>query len=256
MTDQMLTTVMIRMVNSAFYGLQRKVSSVRESIVYLGLKEIMNLVYSVSLANSFDFHFPLLNRVRFWEHAFGCALCSRFIARKVDCADPETAYLAGLLHDVGEAILALKSEKLFEKVVQKVLGEGKTFYAAEDEVYGINHTEFGPWLAEKWSLPPPLSDTIQHHHTPGNAKRNQDLVGIVRLADLICLYHKLDFGYPEGEALTSEIVSVWRFLLSRNPSWARFEIMPFLEEFNGRIEVVKQTVQTAFRTPNPDPRFR
>lgn len=76
MMDQILTTKMIRLVNSSYWGLNRQITSVKETIVYLGMREISNLVYSVTLTNTFERDAPLMERVRFWEHSFGCALYS------------------------------------------------------------------------------------------------------------------------------------------------------------------------------------
>jgi len=247
MMDQVLTTQMIRLVNSAYWGLNRKITSVKETIVYLGLREISNLVYSVTLTNTFERDAPLMKRVHFWEHSFGCALSSRLIAKRVGYRDVELAYLAGLLHDIGESIIAIHMYHEFEEVVQRVLDSGMTFVQAEDEVLGINHTDFGPWLIQKWLLPERLCDVIAYHHTIEKAEENKPLVCIVRLADLICLYHKLDFGHPEGESIESEANKTWKMLVECYPRLGRTDIKVIFDEFNDHIESVRQTVKTVYK---------
>lgn len=247
MMDQVLTTQMIRLVNSAFWGLNRKITSVKETIVYLGLREISNLVYSVTLTNTFERDAPLMKRVRFWEHSFGCALSARLISKRVGYPDAELAYLAGLLHDIGESIIAIHLYHDFEKVVHLVLDRKITFHEAEDEVLGINHTDFGPWLIEKWFLPERLSEVIACHHSIEKASENKALVAIVRLADLICLYHKLDFGHPEGEDIKNEVLKTWKILVECYPKMANVNIKEFFEEFNEHIESVKQTVKAVYK---------
>ena len=248
MTDQVLTTQLLRMVNSAFYGLNRTVASVKETVIYLGLREIENLIYSVTLTNTFEIDAPLLKRIRFWEHSFGCALYSRLIAKKLGYPGKEQAYLAGLLHDIGEVIIALHLYQDFEKVVRLVKDDGKTFYQAEEEVLGINHTDLGSWLVDRWKLPSSLSNVITYHHTLEKAgEEDALLVAIVRMADLVCLYHKLDFGYSEGESLTAEIVTVWRMLASKFPALAREDMQKFLEECNEQISAVKNAVQMVYK---------
>lgn len=247
MKDQVLTTKMIRLVNSAYWGINRQITSVKETIVYLGLREISNLVYSVTLTNTFERDAPLMKRVRFWEHSFGCALSSRLIAKRVGYTDTELVYLAGLLHDIGESIIAIHLYQEFEKVVQLVLDKRTTFYQAEEEILGINHTDFGPWLVEKWLLPKKLSDVISYHHSIEKAgSENKRLVAIVRLADLICLYHKLDFGHPEGEDLKSEVGLTWRFLCDCYPRLRNVELKSFFDEFDEHIESVKQSVKNVY----------
>jgi HD-like signal output (HDOD) protein len=247
MTDQVLTTQLLRMVNSAFYGLNRTVVSVKETVIYLGLREIENLIYSVTLTNTFEIDAPLLKRIRFWEHSFGCALYSRLIAKKLGYPGKEQAYLAGLLHDIGEVIIALHLYQEFEKVVTLVKDQGKTFFQAEEEVLGINHTDLGSWLVDRWKLPSALSSVITYHHTLEKAGDDTLLVAIVRLADLICLYHKLDFGYPEGESLTAEIVAVWRLLITKFPRLAKEDMQKFLDECNEQIAAVKNAVQMVYK---------
>ena len=246
MMDQVLTTKMIRLVNSSYWGLNRQIASVKETIVYLGMREITNLVYSVTLTNTFERDAPLMERVRFWEHSFGCALYSRLIAQRVGHKDSELAYLAGLLHDIGESIIAIHLYHDFEQVVKLVLDRKMTYREAEDEVLGINHTDLGPWLVEKWLLPEKIADVIVHHHNIHEAEDNKNLVAIVRLADLVCLHYKLDFGHPEGEKLNAEIISTWRFLAECYPKLAKIEIKVFFKDFNKHIESVKQTVKTVY----------
>lgn len=253
MKDQVLTTKMIRLVNSAFWGINRQITSVRETIVYLGLREISNLIYSVTLTNTFERDAPLMERVHFWEHSFGCALSSRLIASRVRFPDAELAYLAGLLHDIGESIIAIHLYKEFEKVVQLVLDTGMTFYQAEEEILGMNHTDFGPWLVEKWLLPQKLSDAISCHHSIEKAEgESRNLVAIVRLADLICLYHKLDFGHPEGEDLNAEVRLTWRILCDCYPKLRNVELKSFFEEFNEHIESVKQSVKNVYNVEDKE----
>ena len=245
MMDQVITTKMIRMVNSAYWGLNREITSVKETIIFLGLREISNLIYSVTLTNTFERDAPLMERVRFWEHAFGCALYSRLIAKRVGYPEAELAYLAGLLHDIGESIIALQLTQEFEEVVKLVLEKKITFHLAEDQVLGINHTDFGPWLVQKWLLPEKLADVIAHHHHIDKAEDSR-LVTIVRLADLICLYHKLDFGHPEGETLNKEVITTWRYLSASYPQMVNVDIKAFFKEFNQHIDAVKETVKAVY----------
>ena len=207
----------------------------------------------LSLANTFERDAPLMKRVLFWEHSFGCAICSRLIARRMGYDDEELAYLAGLLHDIGEVILALQFHEEFERVVRLVRDRQMTFYTAEEEVLGINHTDFGPWLVEKWRIPTALSDTIANHHDIEKAESGLDLVLIVRLADLICTYHSLNFGYQEEADPTAEMVAIWHKLVKRYRNLKHADMNAFLEEFDDHIQSVKQMVGQVYTVEDTVP---
>ncbi len=247
MTDQILTTKLMRIVNSAYWGLNRKIESVRETIIYLGLREIENLIYSVTLTNTFEIDAPLMKRVKFWEHSFGCALYSRLIAEMIGFEGKEMAYLGGLLHDVGESIIALQLYNKFEDVVQLVKDKQYTFYQAEDEVLGINHTDFGLWLEKHWMLPEMITHIICNHHSAERTQKDKDIIlDVVRLADFICLYHRLDFGFKEGEDLKTGIISVWKRLCEDFPRLGEVKIKDFVDQCNNQIDNIKRTVQMVY----------
>ena len=204
------------------------------------------MVYSVSLTNTFEQDSPLLKRVRFWEHSFGVALCTRLIAQRLHYPDEEMAYLAGLLHDIGEVILALYLYPDFEKVVEKIVEDECTFCEAENALLGFDHTDVGSWLVKRWQLPPGLPSVIAHHHNVKEAVDEPLLVGMVRMADLICLYHDLDFGITEGEKVVPEILATWQYLGKTYPELRKLKMRSFLEEFNQQIEVVKGMVRAVY----------
>ena len=246
MSDQVLTTRMLRLVNSVFWGLNRTVNSVKEALIYLGLREMSNLIYSVSLTNSFEINTIHIKRVRFWEHSFGCALYSRLIAQKIGHPDAEMAYLAGLLHDLGEAIFAMSFPDAFEEIIQRVACEGKTFCEAEQGILRIDHAAFGAWLLEKWGVPERLCRIVAKHHQIEEVGDDQSLSAVMRLADLICQFQRLDFGYLEGEPINVEIPLMWKKIQSYYPEMAREDMADLLEEFRDQEDAVKETVRSVY----------
>ncbi|MEW6746942.1 MAG: HDOD domain-containing protein [Planctomycetota bacterium] len=208
LSDQVLTARMLRFVNSPVFGLRRRMESVRETIAYLGLGEIQNLVYSVTVTNTFERDAPLLKRVRLWEHRFGCALFSRLVAKAVNYAKNELAYLGGLLHDIGEAIIAIHAYKDFEKVLKYATDQRTTTLVAERAVLGFDHTDIGPWMGKHWQLAAELPDVISHHHDVLRSEKDKALVAIVRVADLACLQHGVHAGPVSGEEVDRELVKL------------------------------------------------
>ena len=150
------------------------------------------------------------------------------------------------MHDIGETLISVYMHQDFEKVVEQVLDEHTTFYHAEETQLGINHTDFGSWLVDRWKLPSKLANAISYHHNFQDASEDQILVAMVRLADLICLYHQLDFGIAEGENLTSEIVSIWKYIAQHSSKMAKLDMKVFLEEFNDQIGVIKEMVSRVY----------
>lgn len=120
-----------------------------------------------------------------FKHALGMALVCEGLAEFTKKAPADIAYTAGLLHDIGKAVLDQHVANAWGLFYRRVQTEGVNITAAEQELLGTTHTEVGGLLAERWSLPETLTDVILHHHHPEQAKVNSELVHLVYLADLI-----------------------------------------------------------------------
>ena len=244
--DKVLTTQIIRMVNSAFWGVRKRVTSVREAIVLLGLKEIKNVVITTSLFNAFPFKNQSFRISSIWEHGLGCALISRIIAEMVAYPDLEEAYLAGLVHDIGEVILSQFQVERFQGVLDVVQEEKISFYEAEGRVIGIDHTDFGEWFSERWNFSDALSEVIRMHHTPERARLNPQLVAIVALADLFCRVRGLDYGYTESLLVSFREETAWRMLAENNPTLQQLDVEKFTLNLDGMVGEVVKTVKAVY----------
>ena len=197
--DQVLTAKTFGLVNSAYLGLGRKVESVRQAILYLGTKEIRNVVLTTSLMKLFQGAEDSGFVKSFWEHSFACGLFSSILAKSVGFRDIERAYLGGLLHDIGEAIFILKFQDDFDKVRAEAENCSWDFHKSEQKVLGVSHTDIGPWLLERWNLNFEIGIVVTCHHAPEMSVTEAALVSIVNLADLYCrkkgfsLGGKIDF---------------------------------------------------------------
>jgi putative nucleotidyltransferase with HDIG domain len=186
--DQVLAARVIRLVNSAFYALPKRVSAVSQAILVLGLNTVNNLLMSVSIVNLFkvdgvtDF-----NHESFWEHAFGCALIARGIAKRIGYLEPEDCFTAGLIHDIGRLVLEQYFHAEFMTALRRSHERSTTLRDEELGVFGASHEEVGAILADRWNLPGQIIAVIKYHHTPsdraGMDPRHASIVAIVAHAN-------------------------------------------------------------------------
>ncbi len=161
--DQALTSQILRMANSAFYG-QRGVSRVTEALVMLGSVVTRGVVLSSTVLD--------VRQVKvagFWEHSLGCAVAAGALAKVTGLAKPEEATAAGLLHDLGKVVLYKELPDAFDAVAARAAAERRPFREVERELLGVDHAEIASWLVDRWRFPPCLAVPIVHHHAPAGA---------------------------------------------------------------------------------------
>ena len=184
-TDGSISARLLRLANSPAFGFSRQISRIKDAVALLGFTETKTLVTSVAvlgfLADGVDLDFRA-----YWNHSFACATLSRLIAKRLRTGGVETAFVAGLLHDVGKMALAMKLPGKQAKVAELCAGGDMTAIQAEEAVFGLTHAEVGYLLGERWLLPPDLTSAIRGHHTPGPEAKPTDIARVVYLADVLC----------------------------------------------------------------------
>ncbi|MCL2689611.1 MAG: HDOD domain-containing protein [Chitinispirillia bacterium] len=203
--DPALTSKMIRLANSAFYGIPRSISSVSSAVVILGFNTIRSLVLSASVAKMFDGKHSL-DMDRFWKHSVVTAMTAKIIVRhlmSVRMMDPESAFCAGILHDIGKLIFSQYMPEDYDAVCNYAKEKEISLFDAENTLLGINHAQMGKILSDKWSLPLDLEYSLVHHHNPQNAGEASYLVNVIHLADVIA--HDLGFGMFDDEVCIAEV---------------------------------------------------
>jgi HD-like signal output (HDOD) protein len=205
--DQAIATRIIRLTNSAFYGLSGRITSIQHAIVLLGLNTVKNLVTGVSVVKTFGKlpGAPLFDREKFWLHTFACALCARAIATDLKAEEPEDYFLAGLLHDMGILILDQFFQTEFIEILQRSTIDRIDYIDAEKAVLGLTHEEVGEFVAMKWKLPEVLMHSIRFHHKPTLAGSccagSAPLIFVVHLADTTVNRNGLHMGQPSGSKI-------------------------------------------------------
>ncbi len=206
--DPALTSKMLRLANSAFYGIPRTISSVSSAVVILGFNTIKSLVLSASVVRMFPSgggKGDTFDRRRFWKHSIVCGLAARSITRalmSVKMMDPESSFCAGILHDIGKLVFEQYMHEEYVGTCSHAADKGIAMVKAESEVLGITHTEVGRMLADKWALPSELEASIVSHHNPSGGGKVAELVTTVHLANRIA--HSVGAGLWDGEAVSEE----------------------------------------------------
>jgi len=211
--DQALVSKVLRIVNSAFYGLPKRVSTVTQATVILGFNTVKNLALSASVFDAFGNNGRAVgkwDRSKFWQHSIACGVATKLLAREIRYSNPEEAFVAGLLHDIGKVVVDQYLPDKFEEIIQIVESDGVSMYQAERTVLGVTHSDIGRWLADNWNLPTQLDEAIGFHHVPSKAKHSTRLTCLVHLADAVVRMEKV--GYA-GDDLNPEIdSSIWDVL--------------------------------------------
>jgi putative nucleotidyltransferase with HDIG domain len=165
--DPVLTVKILKVINSAFYGLSHKINSVQRAVVHIGLNTVKNLAMSVAamgmLKTSGKANF---NANAFLLHALATAAISRKLAERIGLSQQECSecFVAGLLHDFGKVVFAEFKPDRFKLALAKSKEENISLHLAEHELIGLNHAQAGMMLAEKWGLSALLIETIAQHH--------------------------------------------------------------------------------------------
>ena len=199
--DQGLVSRILRLVNSAFYGFSRRISTISLALTILGMRNVRNLVINVGLAGFFRGGSPESRetRVRLWEHSVETAVGAMTLARIRGMGEPDEAFTAGLLHDIGRITLDYYHHDLTSRIETLCDEEGLSPLEAEVRVAGVDHGTIGAWVASQWNLPGQLCDAIRFHHDPARcALESPDslqLTYLVGAAEALSeLQHRVDDG--------------------------------------------------------------
>lgn len=169
--DPGMTAKMLQIVNSAAFGLARKISSPFEAVQFLGTATVRSLVLSVHVFFSFDRKVEGFSMEEFWQHALRCAALSRNVSRsaEADAAISEEAYIAGMLHDVGKLMLVTGLPEQFNQALRLAAEHRVPLHEVEPRVYGATHASVGAYLLGLWGLPAPIVEAVAFHHTPSQS---------------------------------------------------------------------------------------
>ncbi len=190
LNDPAITANLLKICNSAYFGLNRKVESVRDAIGFVGLDQIVQLVMLNSVSQNLKKQ-PQgygLGEGELWRHAVSSAHVAKKLAGKFGISqNKHLIYTAALLKDIGKLILGRFVAFSFEEINILVNSKGFSFNEAEKKVIGMNHEELGAMVGQKWRFSDKLIYIIRHHHLSNESAREDLETSLVYLADIICM---------------------------------------------------------------------
>jgi putative nucleotidyltransferase with HDIG domain len=199
--DPGMTANLLRLANSAYFGLSRRIGTAREAISILGLRRVYDVAALTAVQRSLPDRLPgyELTSKGYWQHCVAVAVLCEKLARAHGEQPPALAFTAGLMHDIGKLVLGEFLSLHAAELLARMRSEGVTLINAEREILGADHGEIGFELARAWHLPEIVAAVIRWHHDPDRAPDGPErtCVDLVHVGD--ALAHSMGFGADVGE---------------------------------------------------------
>jgi HD-like signal output (HDOD) protein len=253
--DKSLAAQCLRMANSAKFSGRARVQSVRQAVLALGIQRVRDIFYSCSLPQIFAGGARHgMEQATFWRHALGTALVSQHLGELLLVSDIEKLYLAGLLHDIGILVNSLLYPEEFQRVLRQAEASETPLSEVEREILGFTHCESGRVLADLWKLPADIADTIEFHHHPSRDHPDEEITCIVYLADVLCRFRGLGYGYYEAREFDLAAKIPWQALRKNHPEAAagldlarfRFE----LDQYGVEVQMMVDSIFSGATVPH------
>ncbi len=193
--DSGITANILKLTNSAYFGLPAKIGSVRQAVVLLGWKRLGKLVMTSCVNAILDKRVPGydLPAGELWRHSIAVSVAAELLAKELGIPADDEIFTAALLHDLGKLVLCNYVKEDFQ-AIETAAGEGIPFQAAERQVLGTDHAEVGGRLLENWSFPDPLVKSVRWHHEPDASEETSTIIDLVHVANVLCLMIGIGVG--------------------------------------------------------------
>jgi putative nucleotidyltransferase with HDIG domain len=202
--DPGLTANILKLTNSAYFGIPTKVSSVKQAIILLGWKRLLQLVMTMCMSTVMKKPLPGydLPHGELWRHSVAVSVAAELVVNALKIPGADEVFTAALLHDIGKLILGgFVQQDLRE--IEGMVAKGIAFEVAEFIVLGIDHAQIGARILEKWSFPSDLVNAVSWHHDPETCENHCTFSDIVHVANILGLMS----GYGKGHNGAAPIVS-------------------------------------------------
>ena len=190
-----LTANILKLTNSAFFGLPKQIGSIRQAILMIGWKKLIQIVLATCVSAIIDK--PVqgydLSPGDLWRHSIAVSVASEILVKELNLSVSEEVFTAALLHDVGKMVLG----RYVKDDIAVIDGEDMQdvpFEQVERSIFGIDHAEIGANILRRWSFPPSMITAVRWHHDPDGAPKTNHLIDVVHVADVLCLMSGIGVG--------------------------------------------------------------
>lgn len=197
-SDPAVAVRLLAASNSGLFGGHR-ISSLRQAMILLGVGRVRQITVATAVIDRFRVSLPFDSR-RLWRHSIAVGICAQDIARFADI-NPETAYMAGLLHDIGQLLMFVTDPIVYAEVMHECISGERSMVEYERARFGVDHAKVGGELARRWNLPFEIIDAISSHHDICADRSEAELSDVVSVSE--ALAHALDLGETNGNRVPS-----------------------------------------------------
>lgn len=184
--DPGLTARVLRMVNSAYFGLTREVDTIPHALGLLGADRLRNLVLSTSVTSAFrSIPSDLVDMELFWTHSVTTALLAQHLAKACLLENPERMFVTGLLHDIGQLVIYSQKPELATQTLERSIDDEHHLWELEQQIIGCDHAAVGGALIDSWKLPESLCEPVTYHHQPAKAENFPQEAAIAHIANVL-----------------------------------------------------------------------
>ena len=193
--DPGLTANVLILANSAYFGIPSKIGSIRQAVILLGLKRLIQMVIAACVSAIMDKPVPGydLSAGELWRHSIAVSVAAEGLVKELQIEAAEEIFTAALLHDVGKLVLGQFVKNDLTQI-QTAVSQGIRFEMAETIVLGINHAEVGAQILTNWALPLEIVNAIRYHHAPQSVARTSTMLDIVHVANCISMMTGIEIG--------------------------------------------------------------
>jgi HD-like signal output (HDOD) protein len=197
--DQGLTARLLKLANSPMFGCYARVESITKAVTIIGTQQLRDLALAASVMGIFKgIPEDLLNMKSFWRHSIACGIVARSLGVYRREANVERLFVAGMLHDIGQVVLATARPEIIKELLEAHMDTGRLYLDLERERLGYDHAELGGALLKKWKIPASIGDPVACHHRPASSEQFPLETALVHLADIICQALELGQGAEWG----------------------------------------------------------
>ncbi len=231
--DPGLTANVLRLANSAYFGIPSKIGSIRQAVILLGLKRLIQMVIATCVSAIMDKPVPGydLPPGELWRHSIAVSVAAEGLVKELKVEAAEEIFTAALLHDVGKLVLGeyIKDDV---KKIETAVSQGLSFEKAETHALGLNHADVGAQILARWSLPAEIINAVQWHHAPEQADQTSTMLDIVHVANFMSIIIGIGIGRDGLQHKPSAAVTERLGLESRHLEKVASQTMQWVAELS------------------------